>query len=152
LCRAGADRDALFRALLRRIGGPTGLRVVVLEDIHWADEATLDLLRYLGRRLPGTSVLLIVTYRDDELTTDDPLRSTLGDLARLPSTRRIELAPLSEPAVLARAARLTLQSRDLLDTAAVTGTRVELRLLKAAGAGHRRRTGTGRRSRYPGQA
>ena len=48
LCRARADRDELFRALLRQISQPGRLNVVVLEDLHWADESTLDLLRYLG--------------------------------------------------------------------------------------------------------
>ena len=51
LCRAGAARDELFGALLRQVSEPRTLDVVVIEDIHWADEATVDLLRFLGRRL-----------------------------------------------------------------------------------------------------
>ena len=48
--------------------------MVVVEDIHWADEATIDLLRFLGRRIRDATVLLIVTYRDDGLTAGDPLQ------------------------------------------------------------------------------
>src|SRR6202042_1938174 len=69
------------------------------EDVHWADEATVDLLRFLGRRLRDTPVVLIVTYRDDGLAADDLLRVALGDLATQRSTRRGELVPLSADAV-----------------------------------------------------
>ncbi len=54
------------------------LNVLVVEDVHWADEATVDLLRWLGRRLHNVAVLLIATYRDEGLTATDPLRVTLG--------------------------------------------------------------------------
>src|SRR5215813_6786928 len=94
LCRAGAERDDLFRALLRQVSPPETLDVVVIEDVHWADDATLDLLRYLGRRLREAAVLVIATYRDDALAADDPLRVVLGDLATQRYTRRIGLATL----------------------------------------------------------
>src|SRR5262245_23410408 len=87
-CRARADRDVLFRAVLRQISSPGTLDVVVFEDIHWADDATLDLLRYLGRRVRESAVLLIATYRDDSLAVGDPLRVVLGDLAAQSCTRR----------------------------------------------------------------
>ena len=64
-------RDALQEAML----------VLVFEDVHWADDATLDLLRYLGRRLDVTRSLLLATYRDDEVGPRHPLRVALGDLA-----------------------------------------------------------------------
>jgi DNA-binding CsgD family transcriptional regulator/tetratricopeptide (TPR) repeat protein len=99
LCRNGADRGALFDALLRQISQPGDLTVVVIEDLHWADEATLDLLRFLGRRVRGTSALLVFTYRDDGLAPADPLRLALGDLASQDSTKRIALAPLSTETV-----------------------------------------------------
>ena len=55
LCRQGAARDQLFTAFLAELAAPGPLTVVVIEDLHWADEATTDLLSYLGRRLaPGT--------------------------------------------------------------------------------------------------
>jgi predicted ATPase len=99
LRQTGAARESLFRALLRQVSEPGTLNVVVIEDVHWADEATIDLLRFLGRRLRGVPALLIATYRDDGLAADDPLRIALGDLATHRSTRRIGLAPLSADAV-----------------------------------------------------
>jgi predicted ATPase len=99
LCRAGAAREDLFRALLRQVSESGTLNIMVVEDVHWADEATVDMLRFLGRRLRAAPVLLIVTYRDDGLAADDPLRIALGDLATQRSTRRVELAPLSADAV-----------------------------------------------------
>ncbi len=173
LCRADAPRADLFAALLRQVSEPGGLRVVVVEDIHWADEATIDLLRFLGRRIRDATVLLIVTYRDDGLSATDPLRIALGDLATQRSVRRIGLAPLSadatavlagdegldaaalyrltggnpfyvtevvqagmgeiptsaRDAVLARVSRLDDSARQVLDAAALIGTRVEFSLL-----------------------
>jgi predicted ATPase len=99
LCARGADREELFRALLRQAGAPGPLTVVVVEDVHWADEAAIDLLRFAGRRLRDSGVLLVVTYRDDDLTTDDPLRVALGELTRQRTTRRISLPALSAAAV-----------------------------------------------------
>ncbi len=99
LCRADAPREDLFGALLRQISEPGGLQVMVVEDIHWADEATIDLLRFLGRRIRDANVLLIATYRDDGLSATDPLRLALGDLATQRSVRRVGLAPLSAAAV-----------------------------------------------------
>jgi hypothetical protein len=77
LCRAGAPREQLFGALLRRVSEPGPLNVAVIEDVHWADEATIDLLRFLGRRVRNAAMLLIVTYRDDGSVVSDPLRLAL---------------------------------------------------------------------------
>jgi DNA-binding CsgD family transcriptional regulator/tetratricopeptide (TPR) repeat protein len=99
LCRGGAGREELFGALLRQVSEPGTLSVVVVEDVHWADEATVDMLRFLGRRIRGAAVLLIVTYRDDGLVSGDRLRVALGDLAAQGSTRRVSVAPLSAGAV-----------------------------------------------------
>jgi DNA-binding CsgD family transcriptional regulator/tetratricopeptide (TPR) repeat protein len=99
LCRAGAAREELFRALLAQVSEPGTLSVLVVEDVHWADEATVDLLRFLGRRLRDAPVLLIATYRGEDLADDDPLRAALGEIARQRSTRRMDLGPLSAEAV-----------------------------------------------------
>jgi predicted ATPase len=98
-CRAGGPREQLFSALLSLLDLPGTVTVVALEDIHWADEATLDLLRFLARRVRGVPVLLIATYRDDALAADDPLRVVLGDLVTHRTTRRVNVAPLSQEAV-----------------------------------------------------
>jgi len=103
-CRVGAARDDLFAILLRELDLPGTLTVLAIEDIHWADESTLDLIRYLGRRIRDVSVLVIVTYRDDELAPQDPLRLVLGDVATQRTTRRVSVAPLSEAAVRVLAA------------------------------------------------
>src|SRR3984957_12531823 len=99
LCRADASREELFDALLTELCGPGPLPVVVIEDVHWADEATLALLGYLARRIREIAVLLIVSYRNDELGDTHPLRIALGYLAVQRCTRRLPLAPLSAQAV-----------------------------------------------------
>jgi DNA-binding CsgD family transcriptional regulator/tetratricopeptide (TPR) repeat protein len=102
LCRSGVGREELFRAVLREVSGPE-LDVVVIEDVHWADEATLDLLRFLVRRLRNASALIIATFRDDVLSVGDSLQVALGDLATQPSSRRLDLVPLSVDGVRALA-------------------------------------------------
>src|SRR5215470_742878 len=99
LCGGGASRDELFAALLAELDSSTALTVVVIEDVHWADESTLDLLGFLGRRLSRVRGLLLVSYRDDEVGYDHPLRMVLGDVATQRSTRRMGLPPLSAEAV-----------------------------------------------------
>ena len=99
LCRADASREQLFDALLTELCEPGPLPVVVIEDVHWADEATLDLLGFLARRIREIAVLLIVSYRNDELADTHPLRIALGHLAVQRCTRRLPLAPLSAQAV-----------------------------------------------------
>ncbi len=99
LCRADASREQLFDAFLAELCVPGPLPVVLIEDVHWADEATLDLLGFLARRIREVAVLLIVTYRDDELADGDPLRIALGHLAVQRCARRLPLAPLSAQAV-----------------------------------------------------
>lgn len=73
--------------------------VLVLEDVHWADEATLDVVRMLGRRIDGLPALVILTYRDDELDRSHPLRLVLGELATGRGVVRVPLRPLSPEAV-----------------------------------------------------
>ena len=73
--------------------------VLVVEDVHWADEATLDVLRLLGRRIGQVPVLVLATYRDDELDRLHPLRRVVGELASAQGVLRIPLSPLSRDAV-----------------------------------------------------
>ena len=93
---SGARPELIFTAALDEFEQMKTL--VVIEDVHWADEATLDLLKYLGRRIHRTHCMLAVTYRDDELGPQHPLRLVIGDLPNA-CTHRISLAPLSETAV-----------------------------------------------------
>ena len=71
----------------------------MLEDLHWADEATLDVLRTLGRRIEATSGLVLRTYRDDQLGRAHPLRTVVGELGPLPGIESVRLEPLSAGAV-----------------------------------------------------
>jgi DNA-binding NarL/FixJ family response regulator len=169
--RAGAGELVVALARGLRRGAPS---VVVLEDLHWGDEATLDVLRLLGRRIEALQALVLVTYRDDELGRAHPLRVVLGELPRA-GVRSLPLAALSaaavaelasphgvdpvdlhartagnpffvtevlaagsaslpdsvRDAVLARAARLDVRARGLLDAVAIVPPHVELWLLEA---------------------
>jgi DNA-binding CsgD family transcriptional regulator/type II secretory pathway predicted ATPase ExeA len=86
--------NALLRELSRR--APT---VLVIEDLHWADEATLDVVRLLARKADTAPALVLGTYRDDELDLRHPLRVVLGELARASNIARCELRRLSPGAV-----------------------------------------------------
>jgi DNA-binding CsgD family transcriptional regulator/tetratricopeptide (TPR) repeat protein len=112
LCGQGAGPDRLFGAFLAELDSPTALTVAVIEDVHWADEATIDLLRFAGRRLGRMKALVLVTFRDDELS-DDPLRLLLGDLATHRATRRMGLPPLSDDAVRALVGRRDMDAAEL---------------------------------------
>ena len=96
--QAGAKPHEVVAALARELHSRTAT-VFALEDIHWADEATLDVLRLLSRRIESVPSLVIATYRDDELDRKHPLRIMLGELATSPVVDRIKVAPLSLPAV-----------------------------------------------------
>ena len=97
---AAGSREAVFAALLDELDAPPDgpLPVLVIEDAHWADGATLDLLTFLGRRIARLRALLVVTFRDDELAVEHPLRATLMTLPR-EAVVRLPLAPLSPAAV-----------------------------------------------------
>lgn len=180
LAAGGSRPHEIASALTRELGaGPPG--IVVLEDMQWADEASLDVVRLLGRRAQAVNALVIATYRDDELHRMHPLRFVLGELPRDGSVSRIKLQPLSagavaqlalaarvdagelyrrtggnpffvtealasggleaipetvRDAVLARAAKLSLEGRALLDMVAVVPQQAELWLLEAIGPEH----------------
>ena len=97
--KEGAVREALFDALLSSLGAGDELSVAVIEDLHWADEATLDLIKHVSRRLTTTRTLLLLSYRDDEVAEDSKLRRLLGDIGSFRGTRRMALPALSERAV-----------------------------------------------------
>src|SRR5438067_2318794 len=73
--------------------------VLVVEDIHWADEATHDVLRLVLRRIAGERVLMLLSYRDEALDARHPVRVMLGELATALTFTRMPLSPLSPEAV-----------------------------------------------------
>ncbi|MGH3478732.1 MAG: AAA family ATPase, partial [Nocardioidaceae bacterium] len=89
--------DTVFGAIVEELTG-TAPTVVVVEDVHWADDATLDVLRYLSRRLAGLRAILVLTFRDVEVDAAHPLQGLLGALAGAP-VHRVPLLPLSAAAV-----------------------------------------------------
>ncbi|NJC95670.1 MAG: hypothetical protein C3F07_10805 [Anaerolineales bacterium] len=170
LLESESNRTAIFSACLNELQEQA--TILVIEDIHWADEATLDLLKYLGRRIRQTISLMILTYRDDEIGVGHPLRILLGDIASSQALYRVPVTHLSgdavqelakdrdvdpfklhrltngnpffvtevlageggipetaRDAVLARAARLSASAREVLEAAAVIGSKVEPWLL-----------------------
>ncbi|HZE04089.1 MAG TPA: AAA family ATPase [Solirubrobacteraceae bacterium] len=161
------DHVALARSVLRVLVDQAPV-VAVVEDAHWADPLTLDVLRVAARRVEEVGVVVVVTYRDDEVGANPPLGLLLGDLTTSPAVRRLALGPLSGAAVeelvggsgldadrlrgftggnpflvvesiavggrlpasvrdaaLARAGRLSLRARRVVDAAAVAGQRIE---------------------------
>src|SRR5262245_14023477 len=96
---AGQARHRVLRGILGELSSGLRPTLAVFEDVHWADEATLDLLRFLGRRCGAVRLLLVATYRDDEVGPAHPLRIVMGDLATAAAVRRLSLPPLSEAAV-----------------------------------------------------
>ena len=112
LVSAGASGGSVFDAVADELRGaePT---ILVLEDLHWADEATLDLVGLLGRRVEQLGALIIATYRADELPRTHPLRIVLGDLATIAGVRRVRPEPLSPTAVAELAAAHAVDVADL---------------------------------------
>ena len=76
--------------MLGRLGADRPL-VLVVEDLHWADRTTLDLVAFLVRALQGTRVLLVLTYRSDEVDRRSPLRPLLSGWERLRGVERVQL-------------------------------------------------------------
>lgn len=95
---AGLDRLALFdavMAVLSRLAADVAPVLLIIEDLHWADASTRDLVRFLLSRLDDDRLLVVATYRTDDLHRRHPLRPLLAELVRLPSVERVELAPFT---------------------------------------------------------
>jgi DNA-binding CsgD family transcriptional regulator/tetratricopeptide (TPR) repeat protein len=80
--------------------------LLVLEDLHWADASTLDLVAFLARAVPGRHILLLGTYRSDEPRPRDPLPRVVGELRRARAVTVLELAPLAGDEMALLVARL----------------------------------------------
>jgi len=114
---ADSDRSGLARQQM--LGGVLGLLaelaamapvLLVLEDLHWADASTRDLVTFLSRMLHRERVALIGSYRTDDLHRRHPLRPVVAELLRLPSVIAVDLVPL-DPSALAEHLTATAPSR-----------------------------------------
>jgi DNA-binding CsgD family transcriptional regulator/tetratricopeptide (TPR) repeat protein len=175
LLDGGAVPYRVAAALLEELRATSGTTVLLVEDVHWADEATLDVIRLVARRAKASGVLIVLTYRDEAVDPRHPLRTMLGELASNTPITRVPLAPLSpsavaelatpcgadpvelfritagnpffvtevlasdggsipatvRDAVLARAARLTNDARDVLEAIAIATPHAEPWLVEA---------------------
>lgn len=82
----------------------TAPTAVVVEDLHWVDEASAEVLRFLARRVEAAPMVMVLTYRDEEIGLRHPARGLLGDVAGLDGLTTVQLAPLSPEAVAAAVA------------------------------------------------
>lgn len=172
--RSGRQTPEVLAGVLAMLRERRTPAVLVIDDVQWADGATLDLLRYVGRRIESTRALLVLSYRDEVLGSDHPLRGVLGGLPPRGCVR-MPLAPLScgavaelarragrsahglhhatqgnpffvtellagaaqtlpasvRDAVLARAAPLPPEARDVLELASVAPGQIEIAVLDA---------------------
>jgi predicted ATPase len=109
----GGDRDRLLAALRAELDWRDRPTILVIEDVHWADDATLDALRFLVRRIAGLPAVLVLTYRDDELGRDHALHGLLGQASSSEQVRRLPLGRLSAGAVRALSASSPVDAGDL---------------------------------------
>ncbi len=109
--------------------------MLVIEDVHWADDATLDALRYLVRRIAGLPAVLVLTYRDDELDREHALHGLLGQASRSDRVRHLPLRRLSADAVRRLSAGSTLDAAGLY--ALTSGNPFFVHELLAGGHGDR---------------
>src|SRR6476620_2709450 len=92
------ERSELFLKFFHELSHQKEKILIVFEDIHWADEATLDFIKFFSRRITQLRCLFILTFRDNEINPRHPLRNAFSDLS--PDTFiRIQLTPLSKEAV-----------------------------------------------------
>lgn len=94
----GLDRTLLFNHLFHELELQKKPSIIIIEDIHWADEATLDFIKFFARRITRIHCLVILSYRDNEIIGSHPLRNVLGQLPP-DSFTRMQLSPLSKQAV-----------------------------------------------------
>jgi len=131
--RSRGSRAALFERVIQDLQKSRPATLFVIEDAHWADDATLDLIKFLGRRIDRAPCLLAVSYRDDELAAAHPIRRVIGELLS-PNITRVKLSRLS-PEAVAVLARRALQSPSGVYAATGGNPFFVTELLRAAGDG-----------------
>ena len=106
------ERSALFADFFQELSAKKGKVLIVFEDIHWADEGTLDFIRFFARRIYQLPCLFILTYRDDEIHSRHPLRNVLGQLPP-DSFTKLVVVPLSRQAVVEMATQKGYSGEDV---------------------------------------
>jgi predicted ATPase len=101
MTNGGGEVSRLFELVLGVLGRVAAQRslVLVIEDLQWADRSTLELVAFLVRTLRAVPVVLLATYRSDELHRGHPLRPLLASLERVRTVQRLELAPFTREEV-----------------------------------------------------
>ena len=124
---ATASQAALFAAVRGWLAAIAAARplVILLDDLHWADPASLDLLRFLGRAVADLPLLLLSTYRSDELTRRHPLYQLLPALVREARATRLDLRPLDAAGLAALVAPYALPDADAGRLVAYLANRAE---------------------------
>lgn len=103
----------VFGSVLSRLRAAERPVVMLIEDVHWADEGTLDFLRYVARRIGTAPAVAICTYRDDEVGVGHPLRTVLGQIAALATVERMAVPSLTLDAVARLAASAAIDPEHL---------------------------------------
>jgi DNA-binding CsgD family transcriptional regulator len=106
------ERSALFANFFQELSAKKGKLLIVFEDIHWADEGTLDFIKFFARRIYQLPCLFILTYRDDEIHSRHPLRNVLGQLPP-DSFTKLMVTPLSKQAVVEMATHKGYSGEDV---------------------------------------
>lgn len=109
---SGVDPGKVFAQLLTALAAHKQLPILIFEDVHWADTATLDLIKFLGRRMTALRALLLLSLRSDEVARGHPVSRVLGEISR-EAIQRLELAPLSIDGVRELANGVALDVADL---------------------------------------
>src|SRR4051794_30560944 len=94
----GAKRDDVFDAIIEELSHPRDVTVLVVEDVHWADDATLDVLHFVIRRIQDLRAIVVLTYRDNEVDEQHPLQQLLAAAAGR-ALCHVQVPRLSESAV-----------------------------------------------------
>ena len=111
-----ATAAVVLAELARTSPGPV---VLVVEDVHWADDASLDTVRHLWRRTEQVKMLLLLTYREEELDDRHPARRLLGSIVG-PRVARLRLAPLTVSALRSLAEGTPFDAATLAEVTAAT--------------------------------
>src|SRR6478672_659960 len=117
----GLAQQQLFGAVLGMLAELAAQRPVllVLEDMHWADRSTRDLLTFLSRVLHRERIAVIATYRTDDLHRGHPLRAVAAELVRLPSVTAVEVGPLGDEAMAEHLTALAQQPLEAAELEAI---------------------------------